>query len=74
MVLWQNASQAANECMQVDWGAPDADALAKRAKELADAGKIDPLDGLADDKVYLFSGNEDQTVRARRGGGRQALL
>jgi poly(3-hydroxybutyrate) depolymerase len=63
LVLWQNASQAANECMQVEWGAPDADALAKRAKELAEAGKIDPLDGLADDKVYLFSGNEDQTVR-----------
>ena len=63
LVLWQNASQAANECMQVDWGVPDADALAKRAKELALAGKIDPLDGLSDDKVYLFSGNEDQTVR-----------
>jgi hypothetical protein len=62
IVLWQNASQAAHACMQVDWGAPDADALAKRAKELADAGKIDPLDDLADDKVYLFSGNEDQTV------------
>lgn len=63
LVLWQNASQAANACMQVDWGAPDTDALAKRAKELALAGKIDPLDGVADDKVYLFSGNEDQTVR-----------
>jgi poly(3-hydroxybutyrate) depolymerase len=63
VVLWQNASQAASECMQVDWGAPDADALAKRAKELADSGKIDPLDGLADDRVYLFSGDEDQTVR-----------
>jgi poly(3-hydroxybutyrate) depolymerase len=62
VVLWQNASQAANECMQVDWGVPDADALAKRAKELAQGGKIDPLSGLADDKVYLFSGNEDNTV------------
>jgi hypothetical protein len=55
VVLWQNASQAANECMQVGWGVPDADALAKRAKELADNGKIDPLSGLGDDKVYLFS-------------------
>jgi poly(3-hydroxybutyrate) depolymerase len=63
LVLWQNASQAANACMQVGWGAPDADALAKRAHELAADGKIDPLEGLADDKVYLFSGNEDQTVR-----------
>jgi len=62
VVLWQNASQAANECMQVGWGVPDADALAKRAKELADNGKIDPLSGLGDDKVYLFSGDADQTV------------
>jgi hypothetical protein len=62
VVLWQNALQAANECMQVDWGVPDGDALAKRAKELAQDGKIDALSGLADDRVYLFSGNEDNTV------------
>lgn len=62
IVLWQNASQAAHGCMQADWGAPDVDALAKRAKELAADGKIDPLDGVADDKVYLFSGDDDQTV------------
>jgi len=63
LVLWQNASQAANECMQVSWGVPDADELVKRAKELAEGEKIDPLSGLADDKVYLFSGDADQTVR-----------
>ena len=62
LVLWQNTMQAANACMQVDWGAPDADALAKRAKELAQDGKIDPLSGLVDDRVYLFSGNDDKTV------------
>ena len=62
IVVWQNATQAANSCMKDDWGAPDADKLAKRAKELAEDGKIDDLSGLADDKVYLFSGNEDQTV------------
>ena len=62
IVLWQNATQAANACMKDDWGALDADKLAKRAKELAEDGKIDDLSGLADDKVYLFSGNEDQTV------------
>jgi len=59
IVVWQNATQAANSCMKDDWGAPDA---GKRAKELAEDGKIDDLSGLADDKVYLFSGNEDQTV------------
>jgi poly(3-hydroxybutyrate) depolymerase len=62
VVMWQNATQAANACMKDDWGAPDVDKLAKRAKELAEDGKIDDLSGLADDKVYLFSGNEDQTV------------
>lgn len=62
IVVWQNATQAANSCMKDDWGAPDADKLAKLAKELAEDGKIDELSGLADDKVYLFSGNEDQTV------------
>ena len=41
---------------------PDPKALAERAKELADEGKIDPLSGLAKDNIYLFSGNEDQTV------------
>jgi len=63
VVMWQNATQATNACMKVTWGAPDADKLAKRAKELAEDGKIDDLAGLADDKVYLFSGNEDQTVQ-----------
>ena len=62
IVMWQNASQAANACMKVSWGVPDAEKLAKRAKELAEDGKIDDLSGLADDKVYLFSGDEDQTV------------
>jgi hypothetical protein len=55
--------QAANLCMKIDWGAPDAGKLAKRAHELADRGEIDALTGLADDKVYLFSGKEDATVR-----------
>lgn len=58
----QNAEQAAYECMQTSSGTPDPKALADRAKELAADGTIDPLSGLADDNVYLFSGNEDQTV------------
>ena len=58
----QNAQQALNECMQTTAGTPDPKALAKRAAELAKDGQIDPLAGLADDNVYLFSGNEDQTV------------
>jgi len=63
VVVWQNAMQATNLCMKVDWGTPDAGKLAERAEELAVAGDIDTLEGLADDKVYLYSGNEDATVR-----------
>ncbi|HVQ11614.1 MAG TPA: poly(3-hydroxybutyrate) depolymerase, partial [Methyloceanibacter sp.] len=43
IVMWQNASQAANACMKVAWGVPDAEKLAKRAKELAEDGRIDEL-------------------------------
>jgi hypothetical protein len=59
----QNAAQALSQCMQTYWGAPDPVKLARRAKELADAGAIDPLSGLAEDNVYLFSGDDDQTVK-----------
>ena len=58
----QNAAQALYRCMKTDLGEPDPAASAKRAKELAEAGAIDPIAGLAADNVYLFSGNEDQTV------------
>lgn len=59
----QNTAQALNSCMGTDGGTPDVTERAKRAAELAEQGDIDPLSGLADDKVYLFSGNEDETVR-----------
>ncbi len=58
----QNAQQALYSCMKTSSGVPDPEALAKRAAELAQDGAIDPLSGLAHDNVYLFSGNEDQTV------------
>jgi hypothetical protein len=58
----QNASQAAFKCMKTYWGRPNGEALARRAAALAEDGKIDPLDGLKPDNVYLFSGNADQTV------------
>jgi hypothetical protein len=43
-------------------GIPNVTALAERAKALARDGKIDPLEGLKSDKVYLFSGGADQIV------------
>jgi poly(3-hydroxybutyrate) depolymerase len=63
IVMWQNATQATNGCMQVRFGAPDSGKLAERAEELSKDGKIDPLSGLAGDKVYLFSGDKDDVVR-----------
>ncbi len=58
----QNSAQAIYQCMKTSLGNPDPDKLARRAKELADDGAIDPLSGLAGDNVYLYTGDADQTV------------
>ena len=55
-------STALNRCMQTFLGGPDAGALVARARAHAGGGLIDPLAGLADDRVYLFSGTRDNTV------------
>jgi hypothetical protein len=60
-----NLSKAMNGCMLdalLRWGTPNADELADRARQLARAGHIDALEGLARDRVYLFSGSKDHTV------------
>ena len=62
IAVTQNTAQALNKCMKTDWGEPDPALAVERAKELADAGAIDPIAGLKPDNVYLFSGNEDETV------------
>jgi hypothetical protein len=43
-------------------GIPDIAALAQQAKDLAEAVSIDPLTGLTEDRVYLFSGAKDRIV------------
>ena len=53
---------ALNSCMKTFLGPPDAAALFARAEALVKAGHVDPFDGLAGDRVYLFSGTEDTTV------------
>jgi len=58
----QNAAQALYRCMQTLWGEPEPAELAKRARELAEDGAIDPLEDLESDNVYLYSGKRDQTV------------
>ncbi len=41
---------------------PDVDEIYKLAKKAEDAGDIDRLDNVLDDRVYLFSGKQDKTV------------
>ena len=53
---------ALNRCMKTILGTPDAAALLARARALAGEGRIDALAGLAGDRVYLFSGSQDNTV------------
>src|SRR5574340_1295788 len=56
--------RALNNCMNPPpWASPPTAADSrKRAVSVARAGRIDPLTGLAGDKVWLFSGGHDHTV------------
>jgi poly(3-hydroxybutyrate) depolymerase len=58
----QNGTQALYQCMQTSLGHPDPVKLVNRTKELAESGAIDPMEGLTDDNVYIFTGDDDQTV------------
>jgi poly(3-hydroxybutyrate) depolymerase len=61
----RNFTQALEGCMSDklrSQGVPNVTALVQRAKVLARDGKIDPLEGLTSEKVYLFSGGADQIV------------
>jgi poly(3-hydroxybutyrate) depolymerase len=61
----RNLTRALEGCMSDklrSQGIPDARALAEQAHDLADEGSIDPLNGLAEDRVYLFSGGKDHFV------------
>jgi hypothetical protein len=60
-----NASRAINGCMANDlaaWGVPNAQQLAGLARGFAGDGLIDPIETIADDRIYLFSGTKDETV------------
>ena len=62
---FMNLSKAINGCMldaMRAWGVPDVKLLAERAQQLAKADRIDPLEGLTRDRVYLFTGTKDRTV------------
>lgn len=53
---------ALGPCMSAQPTVPDVDTLAARARERATAGRIDPLDGLAGDRVYVLHGRSDDKV------------
>ncbi len=60
-----NLSKAINGCMldaMRAWGVPNVTLLADRTRRLAQAGRIDALEGLAQDRIYLFTGTKDRTV------------
>lgn len=60
-----NLSKAVNGCMLnalALWGVPDVDQLVRKTEKLADAGRIDPIADLKNDRIYLFSGTNDRTV------------
>ncbi len=60
-----NLSKAMNGCMLnalQAWGIPDPAQLARRAGQLAEEGKIDPVSNVLDDRIYVFTGRQDRTV------------
>ncbi len=64
-----SASRAVSGCMLDTlalYGIPNAEKLAERARELAEAGGIGPLDdAVTGDRLYLYSGTNDQVVKSR---------
>lgn len=65
VALAQNLNRAINGCTNTamaSLGVPDVGRLARRAADRARDGEIDSLDGLGDDRVYLFTGKADRNV------------
>ncbi len=65
VVLSWNAYRAQNQCMEDGWffsNVPDPGAMAEYAERLAADGRIDPLEALHGDRLYIFSSRKDDTV------------
>ena len=63
-----SASRAASGCMLDTlalYGVPDANKLANRARELSEAGRIGDISDVVTDRLYIFSGLNDQVVMPR---------
>ncbi|MDZ4843423.1 MAG: poly(3-hydroxybutyrate) depolymerase [Hyphomicrobium aestuarii] len=68
MRLAMNASQSIYGCMLDTlqlYGIPNVPRLAEEARDLSASGKIDPIEGLARHRMYLFSGGRDTLVKQR---------
>lgn len=62
---FMNVSKAVSGCMQnamAIWGVPNPSLLADKARKRAEQERIDPIDSVTSDRVYLFSGQQDRTV------------
>ncbi len=60
-----NLTKAVNGCMQnalQAFGVPDPAQLAQRAERLAEHDRIDPIEDVKTDRIYLFTGTNDHTV------------
>jgi poly(3-hydroxybutyrate) depolymerase len=60
-----NLTKAVNGCMLnalKAFGVPNPQRLAQRAIKLAADGRIDAVDNVKGDRIYLFTGKDDQTV------------
>lgn len=65
MALAQNLNRAVNGCTgtaMASLGVPNVDRLAGLARRRAEEGKIDSIDGISGDRIYLFTGKADNTV------------
>lgn len=64
-VAFLNLQKAINGCMLntlAPWGVPDVESLVAKTKTFAEQNRIDPISDLVNDRVYLFSGENDRTV------------
>ncbi|MEQ8822942.1 MAG: poly(3-hydroxybutyrate) depolymerase [Filomicrobium sp.] len=67
-VKFLSASRAASGCMLDTlalYGVPDPKALAERAQKFAEEGRIGAISDIVNDRIYIFSGTNDQVVKPR---------
>src|SRR4051794_13121539 len=70
---FDNAARAVSSCMKVTGSGPDGAQLADAAAAFAGRHRIDPLTGLAGDRVYVFHGESDSVVAAPVATGAEAF-